>query len=121
MSIAEQIGDRRLFEECVVFLAHVLYMQGDLLGSLAESERALKSARERGDVQTQQMALLAQSRALYFLGRNDQCVAALSEVGASFDAVGDGAVVLSTRIVYQSLVRALPRVAPASRATLSAR
>ena len=76
-----------------------------MLGSLSESERALKSARERNDVQTQQMALLAQSRSLYFLGRNDQSLAALNEVGASFDALGDGAVVLSTRLVYQALVR----------------
>lgn len=55
MAIAEKMGDRRLQEELTVMLGHVFYLQGELIPSLNESERGLKSARERGDVQTQQV------------------------------------------------------------------
>ena len=72
ISVAEQIGDRRMLEECTVFLSHVNYLRGKLRPSLADAERALHAARDRGDLQTQEMALLAQARALYFLGRNDE-------------------------------------------------
>lgn len=105
MNIAEKIGDRRLLEECLVFLSHVHYLQGDLFKSLTQAELALKKGRERGDVQTQQMALIAQSRALYFLGQNDKCVKALADVGATF-AASTSDVVLSSRIVYNALISA---------------
>jgi hypothetical protein len=36
MKIAENIGDRRLLEECIVFLSHVYFLQGDLFKSLTQ-------------------------------------------------------------------------------------
>jgi class 3 adenylate cyclase/tetratricopeptide (TPR) repeat protein len=103
MGVAERIGDRRQLEECIVFLSHIHYLQGNIKDSLADAEHALQLARERGDIQTQEMALLAQARALYFLGRNDQCAAALTEVGAAFAADGDH-VVMSSQLVHTGLL-----------------
>jgi class 3 adenylate cyclase/tetratricopeptide (TPR) repeat protein len=103
-TIAERIGDRRILEECIVFRSHVQYLKGALKESLSDAEEALRLARERGDVQTQEMALLAQARTLYFLGKNDQCVAALTEVGAAFASDGEDHVVMSSQLVYTGLL-----------------
>lgn len=67
-SEAESVGDARTEEECLLFLAMNRLVQGDLKGARAAAQGAHRSARLRGDLQLQALALAADATGAYYLG-----------------------------------------------------
>jgi tetratricopeptide (TPR) repeat protein len=60
IDMAQKTGDRRRFEEGNIFLALNHYLQGQFRKSLLASTKSLDSARLRGDIQCQILALSSQ-------------------------------------------------------------
>jgi class 3 adenylate cyclase/tetratricopeptide (TPR) repeat protein len=83
IDLAEELGEKRLLEECSVLMAKVAFFRGDLRGAVVETEKALESARARGDVLSLMSALLSQAQNQYFLGDNAQCASLLEEVSTA--------------------------------------
>jgi len=85
---AKTVGDLRTFEESVVFLATVFYLQGDMQQSFTKTKEALESAVLRGDIQTQLLSLNAQARNLFALGEFEKCFKCLEEINIAFESIG---------------------------------
>jgi class 3 adenylate cyclase/tetratricopeptide (TPR) repeat protein len=73
-------GDRRRFEESNVFMAIALILQGHIKRSLIFSKTALQSARLRGDIQCQILALSAQTLCHITLGNIIKATGKLDQI-----------------------------------------
>jgi tetratricopeptide (TPR) repeat protein len=76
----QRTGDRRRYEECNIFLAMSLYLQGQIKRSLQFSKTALDSARLRGDIQCQILALSSQTCCHITLGNIIKASAKLDQI-----------------------------------------
>jgi len=86
--IADDMGDKRVSEESAIFLATSYYHRGNIADASRLTETALDSARSRGDIQMQIMALITQARNYHTLGRWQECDTILREMHAAFNSVG---------------------------------
>jgi class 3 adenylate cyclase/tetratricopeptide (TPR) repeat protein len=100
--LADDMGDKRSFEESLVFRATACFLKGDIEGSVRFNEDALESARARGDIQMQIMVLASQTRNLHTMGKFIKAEALLSELRTAFGSVPYTDV--SLRVNYYALI-----------------
>ncbi|MBE7552310.1 MAG: AAA family ATPase [Anaerolineales bacterium] len=77
--VAQQLEDRRRWEECTTALGDISFFQGKFADSLKMWPDVLASARRRGDIQAQSWGLAGQIRSLLALGeeRTEQALTTL--------------------------------------------
>ncbi|MCL4295883.1 MAG: AAA family ATPase [Anaerolineae bacterium] len=77
--VAQQLEDRRRWEECTTALGDISFFQGKFAESLSMWPEVLASARRRGDTQAQSWGLAGQLRSLLALGeqRTEQALTTL--------------------------------------------
>lgn len=80
LDCAKTVGDLRTFEELTVLIGTLHYFRGEVAKSAEITKDAIRSAKERGDIQSQVLALNAQARNFYVLGENEQCLKCLHDV-----------------------------------------
>jgi tetratricopeptide (TPR) repeat protein len=85
---ATTIGDLKSWEETSVLLGTLYFLKGQIAESTEITEQVLDSARERGDLQSQVLALNAQARNYYALGDVESCWRCLEDVNIAFETLG---------------------------------
>lgn len=83
---SKTVGDLKVSEESLLFLATVQFFQGDMEQSIQTVQLAIDSANQRGDSQLSILALNAQARNYYGLGDFASCISCLDEVKIAFES-----------------------------------
>ncbi|KAF2073845.1 hypothetical protein CYY_004841 [Polysphondylium violaceum] len=100
---AGKMGDKKLMEECGVFLSHSLFIMGQLSSIQPLLQKTLESSRTRGDLQIQYSALTTMATTSFYLGNYSTCFGLIDEAEQVAETLGVKEITVSALANYNIL------------------